>query len=90
MTAACINPANLLEVQNLSIAYESGVVVDDVSFDVRRGEFFCIVGANGSGKSTLIRGILGLLPILRGKIRMSATSLSSRRRSWNSRRQHGR
>lgn len=36
--------------------------IDDVSFDVRRGEFFCIIGSNGSGKSTLCSALAGLIP----------------------------
>ena len=36
-------------------------VVDGVSFDVKRGEIFGIIGANGSGKSTLIRMVSTLL-----------------------------
>src|SRR6185436_10977540 len=40
---------------------KSVVAVDDVSFDVPRGEIFGILGANGSGKSTLIRVISTLL-----------------------------
>ena len=36
-------------------------VVDDVSFEIRRGEIFGVIGANGSGKSTLIRMISTLL-----------------------------
>ena len=58
----------LLSLSHVSIAYGSIVAVEDVSFDVAEGEFFCIVGANGSGKSTLTRGILGLTPLAGGRI----------------------
>ena len=58
----------LLTLSHVSIAYGSIVAVEDVSFDVAEGEFFCIVGANGSGKSTLIRGILGLIPLAGGRV----------------------
>lgn len=58
----------LLTLSHVSIAYGSIVAVEDVSFDVAEGEFFCIVGANGSGKSTLIRGILGLTPLAGGRV----------------------
>lgn len=42
--------------------------VRDVSFEVRRGEFFSIVGANGSGKSTLLRLLAGLSKPTRGVV----------------------
>ena len=42
--------------------------VRDVSFEVRRGEFFSIVGANGSGKSTLLRLLAGLSKPTRGSV----------------------
>jgi zinc transport system ATP-binding protein len=56
----------ILTVEDVSVSYGSVVALEDVSFEVGEGEFFCVVGANGSGKSTLIRGILGLTPLTRG------------------------
>ena len=46
-------------------------VLTDVSFDVRRGEFFGVVGRNGSGKSTLLKAIAGVYGVDRGKIRVA-------------------
>jgi ABC-type polysaccharide/polyol phosphate transport system ATPase subunit len=49
-------------------AFDSFTAVDDVSFDVRAGEFFGIVGRNGSGKSTLLKLIAGIYQTNRGEI----------------------
>ncbi|MDR1378059.1 MAG: ABC transporter ATP-binding protein [Synergistaceae bacterium] len=56
----------VLTVENLSVSYGSVLALEDISFKVEEGEFFCVVGANGSGKSTLIKGILGLIPLAKG------------------------
>ncbi len=48
-------------VDRLSRRFGQFVAVDDVSFDVRRGEVFGFLGANGAGKSTTIRMLCGLL-----------------------------
>jgi peptide/nickel transport system permease protein len=61
-----IDTATLLVVSNLTVAYPShngeSVVVDNVSFTVRRGEVLGLVGESGSGKSQTAFSILGLLP----------------------------
>ena len=45
--------------------------VDDVSFDVRGGEFFGIVGRNGCGKSTLLRTLSSIYRVDRGTVRVA-------------------
>ena len=42
--------------------------LDDVNFELRRGEILGIIGPNGAGKTTLLSVINGTLPITRGKI----------------------
>jgi len=49
--------------------------LDDVSFDVRRGEFVTIVGPSGCGKSTVLRIASGLLPGATGRIDLPDTNL---------------
>lgn len=51
-----------LEVKNLSFGYQKGLHLwENVSFTVKKGEIFSILGANGAGKSTLLRSIIGFL-----------------------------
>jgi ABC-type Mn2+/Zn2+ transport system ATPase subunit len=45
-------------------------VLEDVTFDVREGEFVGLVGPNGAGKTTLLRAMLGLVPLTRGRIEL--------------------
>ncbi len=54
--------------QNVSLGYDSKVILQNLDFSVNSGDFLCIVGENGSGKSTLMKTILGLQFALDGKI----------------------
>lgn len=58
----------LVEIKNIKLGYGGESVVSGLSFSILEGDFICIVGPNGSGKTTLIKGILGLLPLMGGKI----------------------
>ena len=54
--------------QNLSVGYDSKVILKNLSIEVNKGDYLCIVGENGSGKTTLIKSILGLIPTISGKL----------------------
>lgn len=66
----------IIEVRNLVARYGERTVLDDVSFDVRRGETFVIVGGSGSGKTTLIRNLVGLMRPAEGHIRIAGRAFS--------------
>ncbi len=58
----------LIKCENLTLGYETGVVIENLSFEVNEGNYLCIVGENGSGKSTLMKSLLGLINPVSGKI----------------------
>lgn len=59
---------NLIEIRNLSLGYDKDVILKHIDLDIEENDFICVVGPNGSGKSTLIKGILGLIKPLKGKV----------------------
>jgi len=58
----------LVDLQDVSLGYNGQPVVEHVSFTIDRGEFLALLGPNGAGKTTLLRSILGLIPVLGGRI----------------------
>jgi zinc transport system ATP-binding protein len=50
----------LITCQDASFSYEGNIAVSGLNFEVRGGDYLCIVGENGSGKSTLVKGLLRL------------------------------
>ncbi len=60
----------VIEVKNLTKEYKNIRAVDDISFDVMKGEILGLLGPNGSGKSTTINSILSLLNFSRGSIKI--------------------
>lgn len=57
-----------LKCENLTLGYEGTAVAENISFEVEKGEYLCIVGENGAGKSTLMKTLLGLTPLMGGNI----------------------
>ncbi len=61
----------ILKVEDLSVAYDENLVLENVSFQIEQGTMTAIVGPNGAGKSTLVKAILGLVPLTRGTIQLT-------------------
>jgi zinc transport system ATP-binding protein len=57
----------ILAVKNLNVAFDGHLILEDVSFEMKKGEIFVIIGPNGAGKTVLFRALLGLIPY-RGEI----------------------
>ena len=85
------NMENIIEVRNLKYKYDNeseNYTLNDVSFQVKKGEWLSIVGHNGSGKSTTVRLIDGLLEAESGDIIISGDKLTAEN-VWEKRRQIG-
>ena len=66
-----------IEVNDLTMAYGSFVVMRDLDFSVKRGEIVIIMGGSGCGKSTLLRHMIGLLDPVKGDILYNGASFTS-------------
>lgn len=60
----------VIELQHVDVYYGRRPALQDVSLEVRRGEFLAIFGPNGSGKTTLLRTVLGLVQPTSGTVRV--------------------
>ncbi len=59
---------NIVEIRNVSFAYNSSPVLEDVNLIIQKNDFLGIIGPNGGGKTTLLKIILGLLPPRAGDV----------------------
>ena len=57
-----------LRCENVALGYEGEIAVRNVSLTVEKGDYMFIIGENGGGKSTLIKGLLGLIRPIAGRI----------------------
>ena len=65
----------LIEVDHLYAGYDGTAILDDVSFNIRAGEVFGILGGSGGGKSTILKHMIGLVPPVRGAIRFAGEDI---------------
>ena len=66
----------LLELEEVSVAYDGIAVVHGVSLSVAPGSIVTVIGPNGAGKSTLLNAVMGVLPS-RGRIRLYGRDLDA-------------
>lgn len=57
-----------ITVNDLCVAYRSTPILDNISLEIKPGEFFVIIGPNGAGKTTLLKALANLLPLNNGQI----------------------
>lgn len=75
----------LLEIQNLSLAFDSYSVLSDVSLSLYEGETLALVGESGSGKTTLSRVIMGFYDAKRGDVILEGCTVNKRDSAFYSR-----
>ena len=61
----------VIRVEGLTIGWGERVLMQDLNFEIRRGEIFVILGGSGSGKSTLLRHLIGLEVAMAGRIEIA-------------------
>jgi len=66
----------LLEAAGLSVKFGERTILDDIGFQVNKGEFIGLIGANGTGKTTLLRSLSGMLPAHKNKVNFLGQPLS--------------
>lgn len=64
-----------IKVQNLSKHFGDLVVLDDISFNIHKGEFLCVVGPTGCGKTTFCNVVTSLLPVTSGSITIDGEAI---------------
>ena len=65
----------MLKVENITKYYGDNLAVDNLSFQVKNGEIFGLLGANGAGKTTTFRIIMGLLEANKGSVSLDGKKI---------------
>ncbi len=66
----------MITLENVTKTYKNGVIaLDNVSFEIKQGEFVFVIGSSGSGKSTLLKLLLKEINTTKGKIEVNNTNL---------------
>jgi phospholipid/cholesterol/gamma-HCH transport system ATP-binding protein len=71
------DPVPAISVRGLRMGYGSRVLLENASFDVRRGEILVILGGSGCGKSSLMKNIIGLYRPMAGEINIAGKNIVS-------------
>jgi phospholipid/cholesterol/gamma-HCH transport system ATP-binding protein len=67
----------IIQVRDLTVGYETDIILENISFDVLEGEIFIVLGGSGCGKSTLLKHLIGLNSPLSGRILVDGEDISN-------------
>ena len=69
----------MLQIKNISFGYKNALVLQHISFNVKKGEHLSVIGESGSGKSTILRAVMGLIPNWSGTISVDGRPVDKKR-----------
>ena len=72
---------NIIELEHVTAGYPGAEILRDVTFSVRKGEVFILLGGSGCGKSTIMKHMIGLNPVLAGRLSVCGLEWSSETRA---------
>lgn len=61
----------MIQLKDVYAGYPGAVILENISFDVYKGEIFILLGGSGCGKSTVMKHMIGLNPVLSGSLRIA-------------------
>lgn len=70
----------VLQIKDLTVAYQNNVVLQNVNLSIPSGNLVGIIGPNGAGKSTLLNAIMHLIPKIEGEVKIKGESLKTIRK----------
>lgn len=68
---------SLIRINNASFTYDKEYIFHNISFEIKKGDIFCLFGPNGCGKSTLLQCLLGIINLCEGRILLEDTDVRS-------------
>jgi energy-coupling factor transport system ATP-binding protein len=70
---------NVIEVKNLKFVYNDGTVaLENINFDIKKGQFIALIGQNGCGKTTLSKCLNGILKLTLGSIKVNGINVTKK------------
>ena len=72
---------DIIELKHVDAGYPGATILRDVSFSVKRGEIFILLGGSGCGKSTIMKHLIGLNPILGGELHVAGMQWNAKTRA---------